>query len=547
MRYSQHVSKKNEPRGTHQQVKSRADQVENNAGGFVFKVTKWEQLDRFLILGSESGTFYTGEHKLTVDNAKNVIACIKEDGVRVVNQIVAISTAGRAAKNDPAIFALALVVEHGSVAARSAAYAAITRVCRIGTHLFHFLQAVQDLKTGWSRGLRSGVAKFYTGRTVEALSTQLVKYRQRDGWTHADAIRLSHPKPKTLAQSATIAWALGKESDITKDPGLLRAYEEISKLGASDVKRAVYLIENYDLPREAVPTPLLNSVEVWEALLKYMPITAMIRNLGKMTSMNMLAGRNSNVQHIMAQLGSVDVIRDCRVHPMALLQALKVYQQGRGDKGSLSWTPNQDIVTALDNAFYLAFQTVEPTGKNIMLAIDCSGSMFSSSVAGMNIDAATASGAMALVTEAVEKESIVSFFTDGPYDSVWKASHGFGLVIKNLQINAFMRVDEVLCVMQNASRSMGGTNCAVPMLHATKNKLPVDTFVIYTDNETWAGKIKPHEALEEYRQSSGRPAKLVVVATTATPFTIADPTDSGMLDVVGFDTSAPAVISDFSR
>jgi 60 kDa SS-A/Ro ribonucleoprotein len=40
---------------------------------------------------------------------------------------------------------------------------------------------------------------------------------------------------------------------------------------------------------------------------------------------------------------------------------------------------------------------------------------------------------------------------------------------------------------------------------------------------------------------------LVVVGLTATNFSIADPNDSGMLDVVGFDASAPNVIADFAR
>jgi 60 kDa SS-A/Ro ribonucleoprotein len=33
----------------------------------------------------------------------------------------------------------------------------------------------------------------------------------------------------------------------------------------------------------------------------------------------------------------------------------------------------------------------------------------------------------------------------------------------------------------------------------------------------------------------------------ANRFTIADPTDAGMLDIVGFDTSTPEVISGFAR
>ena len=34
---------------------------------------------------------------------------------------------------------------------------------------------------------------------------------------------------------------------------------------------------------------------------------------------------------------------------------------------------------------------------------------------------------------------------------------------------------------------------------------------------------------------------------TATEFSIADPTDPGMLDVVGFDAAVPSLISEFAR
>ena len=43
------------------------------------------------------------------------------------------------------------------------------------------------------------------------------------------------------------------------------------------------------------------------------------------------------------------------------------------------------------------------------------------------------------------------------------------------------------------------------------------------------------------------PARLIVVAFTSNGFTIADPNDAGTLDVVGFDSTAPQLISDFVR
>ena len=75
----------------------------------------------------------------------------------------------------------------------------------------------------------------------------------------------------------------------------------------------------------------------------------------------------------------------------------------------------------------------------------------------------------------------------------------------------------------------------------------MDVFVILTDSETWTGPIHPTEVLRQYRQATGINAKLVVVAMVSNGFTIADPEDAGMLDVVGFDSAAPALIADFAK
>ena len=75
----------------------------------------------------------------------------------------------------------------------------------------------------------------------------------------------------------------------------------------------------------------------------------------------------------------------------------------------------------------------------------------------------------------------------------------------------------------------------------------IDTFVIYTDSETWAGDIHPVQALRDYRHASGIDARLVVVGMVSNGFSIADPADAGMLDVVGFDTATPQLIADFAR
>jgi 60 kDa SS-A/Ro ribonucleoprotein len=113
-----------------------------------------------------------------------------------------------------------------------------------------------------------------------------------------------------------------------------------------------------------------------------------------------------------------------------------------------------------------------------------------------------------------------------------------------LTISPRQRLDDV--VKLTSALPFGGTDCALPMVEALKHRWPVDVFVIYTDSETWAGNIHPAHALREYRERMGIAAKLIVVGMASNGFSIADPNDAAMLDVVGFDTATPQVIAGFA-
>lgn len=180
-------------------------QVANSAGGFAFAVDEWTRLDRFLILGSEGGSYYATERKLTRENAKAVLDCLKVNGRRVVARIVEISHEGRAPKNEPALFALALAAKLGDVETRRAAFAALPQVARIGTHLFHFAEYVKALG-GWGRGTMRAFARWYTEMEASRLAFQAIKYQSRDGWSHRDLLRKAHPKAKDERQQAIFHW-----------------------------------------------------------------------------------------------------------------------------------------------------------------------------------------------------------------------------------------------------------------------------------------------------------------------------------------------------
>ena len=527
--------------------------TENSAGGYAYPVDNWTRLARFLILGSEGGTYYIGERPLTVENALSVKACIEEDGLRVVQTVVEISTDGRAPKNDPALFVLAMAAGLGNEDTRKAALAALPKVARTGTHLLHFADFVEGFR-GWGRGLKRAVADWYLKMDSERLSLQLVKYKQRDGWSHRDLLRLAHPKTEEADKRALLGWTVQPENAerVAEAADKFRLIDGMVRIqNTENVKDAVEIIRNFSLPREVVPTELLNEQEIWNALLVDMPMTAMIRNLAKMTSIGLLATGSDAADYIADTIRNPAVICKARVHPLTLLMAQKTYASGRGLRGSLSWAPVASVIDALDDAFYTSFKNIEPTGARIMLALDVSGSM-ATPIAGSSLLASEASAAMALVTAATEKHvHIVGFTADENWDAGVHFKGGLpkynigraGLV--PLPISAKQRLDDVCKSVSGLT--FGPTDCALPMLYAMDKGLKIDAFVIYTDSETWFGQIHPVEALRRYREKTGIAAKLIVVGMTSNGFSIADPNDAGMMDVVGFDSAAPGVIADFMR
>jgi 60 kDa SS-A/Ro ribonucleoprotein len=530
-------------------------QVANSAGGYAWAVDDWTRLRRFLVLGSEGGSYYASESILTRENAQAVERCLNADGPRAVAEIARVSEEGRAPKNDPALFALAMAAGLGDEATRKAALEALPRVARTGTHLFQFATFVEGFR-GWGRSLRRAVGGWYAAQPADALAYQAVKYRQREGVTHRDVLRLAHPADSVSAGNPTV--------DVS--PEHARLFEWIVRGGGTDglprlvegfvlaqeaetPAEAAELVREYALPREALKSEHLTSADVWEALLADMPMTATIRNLATMTRVGVVEPGSAGTATVVDRLGDRERIRRARVHPIALLAALRTYQAGHGARGQHTWNPVREVGDALDAAFYSAFANVEPADKRLLLALDVSGSMTGGHVAGVpGLSPRDASAALALVTAATEdRYEVVGFFAGKRgWKTGAKGQWGYGAQgLTPLPISPRQRLDDVIKTVDNLP--FGGTDCALPMLYAQAQEGEIDTFVIYTDSETWAGDVHPVQALQDYRAASGIDARLVVVGMVSNGFSIADPSDPGMLDVVGFDTATPQLISEFAR
>jgi 60 kDa SS-A/Ro ribonucleoprotein len=537
--------------------------ITTSEGGQAYEADPWTRFRRFNLIGTTGGTFYVNERDLTLDNIEVVRACLAEDGPRAVRELLAIGD-GRAPKHDPVLFTLAIASTAADKATRDAAFAAVPALCRTATHLMHWVayrealgavnrpkrpagttdaeygrlvQAEVDKRVaagdpfpygGWGRGVKDAVAAWFTTKTADQLAYQAIKYPSRDGWSLRDLLRLTKPKTGDPALNAVFGYiAHGYDDERMADqplPTQVHMREFLHRDPTWD--QAANKIREYRMPREAIPSQLLNDPLIWDALLADMPITAMIRNLGKMSAVGLLTEGSDAARTVRDRLEDADRLRKGRVHPISVLNALKVYEQGHGDRGSLTWRAVKKVVTALDEAFYLAFGAVEPTGTRLLAAIDVSGSMEAAASGMVNMTCREVAAAMALVTAATEPNAKVLAFDTGLYDP---------------EIRPTMRLDEVRRIV-NALPG-GGTDCSVPIRWARDSNTRFDAIVLYTDAET----RKPDQArtLEQYRGKVNRQARNVQVMAAPNRYSLADPRNPLDLDVVGFDANVPAVIAEF--
>ncbi|KAG2461255.1 60 kDa SS-A/Ro ribonucleoprotein [Polypterus senegalus] len=541
MEYSEDVPSQGVP----SQLQPLTDkQVVNSAGGYTWEVTDITRLHRFLCFGSEGGTYYIKEEQLGKENALALIRLIEEGrGCEAVEEIKTFSVEGRTAKSDPILFALAVCSQHSDSKTKRAAFKAVKDVCRIPTHLFTFVQFKKALKEGmecgmWGRALRKAVADWYNEKDPMALALAVTKYKQRNGWSHKDLLRLSHMKPANegialVTKYITKGWKnvqavyndKENEDDIRKILEYLEAVEKV-KHTTNEVE-VIHLVEEYKLVREHLLTNHLKFKEVWKALLREMPMTAMLRNLGKMTAELLLVPGSSETAMVCERLQNEKYLKKARVHPFNVFVALETYKSGHGSKGKLKWNPDSDILKALDTAFYKSFKNVEPTGKRFVLGVDVSGSM-SDRVLGSPVSCRNAAAAMCMAIARTEKDSKIVAF-----------SHK----IVPCPVTANMTLPEVISEFKKIP--MGSTDCALPMLWALETDTAADVFIVFTDNETYYGDIHPAQALTTYRHKTGIFSKLIVCGMTSNGFTIADPDDRGMLDMCGFDSGALEVIRNF--
>ncbi|XP_062617677.1 RNA-binding protein RO60-like [Saccostrea cucullata] len=564
------------------------EQVLNKAGKFVFQTGLETDLVHFLQFGHR-GKLYTAEyHRIKLQDAECVTELIKKgSGKQAVKIIKQFCERNLAYKQEYPIFALAICCRSSDLDTKREAYDSLPSVCRIPTHLFRFIKNCQEINnqidktSGWGRAHRQAINDWYIRhgaeeRTLCRLASHLTKYGKRSGWTHRSVLRRAHikvnknyprlnvkknnpalkylimlgTKGKKFADDDAFTIAEQKKEDygssaLAKVKSFIDRVEEARK--SQNAGQVRQLILKHKLTREHISNRFLNDKEVWKALIRHMPMTAMIRNLGKMSKLGCFEEHDSFEENlVLDKLKDTELISKANVHPITFQIALNQYKTGksrertlsinRKSRTALTWTVSQGVVEALEKGFIVACRRYTPTKKNILLSVEVGRSLEDTLpiyVRGMqSLQTLDAAMTMIKIMKQIEPSCEVIVFTKS----------GLALPVDSSQCH-----DDIYEILQESSATDG----SLAFKYALENrKYHYDAFIVLTNSE-WSSSenVHPSDAFKIYCDAVGtsrqNKPKLVVCNMVSSKVTIGDPKDCRTLTINGFDLHVPRVINDF--
>jgi 60 kDa SS-A/Ro ribonucleoprotein len=508
-----------------------AEMIRGRSGGYAFDAGIWQMLRRCLIVGTAQSTYYADKKELTSDFFDTIRQAVAENPVKVAEEI-AYASDGKAINNSAPLFALVLLSMGETPEAKKAFMEIFPQVVRTGSHFYEWLSYTKSLR-GFGKAIKEVGTKWLSREDVRGLAYQLLKYQQRNGFSHRDALRLFHVKPPTEDHQLLFDWVVkGWEQLPKKD--LSPAMEQIwwYEWLKRNPKRTHEAITNGRLTFE-MAAPVGNmDVRAWQLLFNDMPIGAMLRNMGSLTEIGVLRADNpANLDRVEKVLNDGAYLRKGRIHPIDILKALKTYASGgKLGRSQKTWTPVPRIVDILEKALELSFDVAETTGKVFMHAVDVSGSMAAAVVGSIGLSCSEIATTMALVTAKAEKNYAI---------------RGFSTQFRDLGVT---KQDSFRSALKKASnQTFGATDASVTYEWMMKNNFKADVVCFWTDSESWAGYKHPSQALAEYRRKVNPNVKAVYVTLTPYHLTLVDPQDPLSWDLGGFDPSMPRLIQSIAN
>jgi len=518
----------------------------NNIG--TYQIDDWNLLERFIILGSEKSYYNCNNTKYSNVNSLNSLDRLIDDCdddseiERLIEWIIGISESRRAPKQEFGLFVLSEAAKKNDKI-RKIVFSNISRFCRTFSTLAQFL-SFMGKEMSWGRHTKRELSKWFINQSHRELAYQLTKYRNRNGYTPKDLLKLIHINPERISinHRQVLEFIVKNkidDSDIWNDEDYYDKYYEeydyyvkrylentITMKETNDINEAIYLIKEYKYQWEHIgKQELLKNPFIWETIIdNNIGATAFIRNLSRMIEIGV------SIKKIINKLEDVEWLRYSHIHPIQLLSAYKILENKNKKENEREYIMNK-ILNQLENSLLETMKYQQKINKRIMVALDVSGSMYCTNCIGNNyISAIDAACTIALTIANTEEEENLHFVAFS--DEIIPINIKKGMNIKDMK----NKIEQI---------SYGYTDCSAPFIYALEHGIDVDCIIVITDNETNCNKIPPVDALNEYRHITNINTKLVVMAMSSNNISIADPYDSGMLDISGIDSSAYDVMVNF--
>lgn len=232
-------------------------------------------------------------------------------------------------------------------------------LCKSARELFMFLEfhkkLSRDLSSkGFGRSLKCTLNEWYNRQDPMELAVLTMNESSYGGWSHRDVIRLAHLKGKSEGTSIIFKY-LVKGLDEVKNVEI--HHDNVQKVvdylttihtvrHSSDEHQVARLIEKFNLVKSHVPTSLLGSKEVWNALISEMSVAEILQNLNKLAMIGFLEESYENNKKVIEILRSEEDLQKSSIQPMQVLIAMSLYENGKG--GKMTWTRNDVVRDALN-------------------------------------------------------------------------------------------------------------------------------------------------------------------------------------------------------
>lgn len=467
----------------------------NAAGGAAFAKSDEEALATIACTGTFNGTYYS--------NAESVLNTLlsKVSNVRpeFLAKLAVYSTEKGFMKDSPALLLACLMVLDNDLFKR-----AFPRIVRNGKMLKNFCQIVRSGVVG-RKSFGSSAKRLIQNWLNARSDKQLFEDSIGNEPSLADVIKMVHPKPLNENRAAYYAYLLGKEHSPELLPDIVKEFESFKRGKAGD--RVVPNVSFQHL------TACELSEKEWASIAKNASFTAMRMNLSTYQRHGVF-NDPSAVEAIVSKLSSPEAVQAAKVFP---------YQIYTSYLNADSNIP-ASVREALSAAMETATKNVPHLRGNVLVGVDCSGSMM-----------APVTGTRGTATTKVSCNQVGSLIAacvirnSDSFDA-----YRFDTEAQRVNLNpANSVIDNAKLIGSNG----GGTDCSSVLREANAKNIKADTVFIVSDNESWSSAYRGNSTAShvEWKNFKKRnPNAKLILIDLAAEATTQVASNKDVLNVAGF-------------